>query len=66
MVSIIDLSDKIPNARIKIKSGTGFLTFGISTTILPIVYLSFSCKICIFNVLSGFDAFSDTVLIIQL
>ena len=32
-VCIIDLSEITPKARIKMKSGIGFLTFGIFTTI---------------------------------
>ena len=60
---IISLSDKTPNALIKINKGTGFLTFGTLTTILLLLYLTDGLTILIDKVRIGFDASSDTDLI---
>ena len=62
-ISIIALSLTIPNALNTIKSGTGFLTLGISTTIFLFVKLLSGATIFIDNVLFGFDTFSETLLI---
>ena len=50
----------MPNARIKIKRGTGFLTFGTFTTIWLFVLVGEGEAMRTDNVLTGFDESSDT------
>ena len=61
---MMSLSEMTPSARKTMKSGTGFLTFGIFTTIFLKVYFSLFtvCGATSFtdNVRIGFDTFSDT------
>ena len=59
-VSIIDLSERTPNALMTIKRGIGFFTFGILTTILLFVYFELGATIRTEVVLFGFDESSDT------
>ena len=65
-IVIISLSDKMPNARNKIKRGTGFLTFGIFTTIFLLVFPDLpkppptGATIFTESVRTGFDKFSET------
>ena len=63
MVSIISLSDSTPSARIKINSGTGFLTLGIFTTIWLLVNKEVGATISTLTVLTGLEASSETDLI---
>ena len=49
-----------PKALIKMKRGTGFLTFGTFTTIWLLVYFVEGLTILIDKVLTGFEASSDT------
>ena len=62
--SIISLSDIIPYALITINKGTGFLTLGIDTTIWLLDEEGCSATILTANVLTGFEASSDTDLIL--
>ena len=58
-IVMISLSEINPNARNTIKSGTGFRTFGILTTILLFVYLP-GATIRTENERIGLDTFSLT------
>ena len=57
------LSDITPSALITMKSGTGFLTLGILTTIWPFLHEGVAATILTESVLIGFEASSDTDLI---
>ena len=65
---MISLSEIMPNARNTITRGTGFLTFGIFTTMFPPEYLiefnrvqqENGIHIFTDNVRIGLDTFSDT------
>ena len=53
----------MPNALIKINRGTGFLTFGILTTILLLLNVDVGVTILTCNVLIGLEESSETDLI---
>ena len=57
------MSLKIPNARIKINNGTGFLMLGTFTNICPLLYLVSGRTILMLNVRIGLEESSDTDLI---
>ena len=57
---IISLSDSIPSARIRIKSGTGLRTLGTLTTICLFVNFEDGLTIRTESVRTGLDASSDT------
>ena len=58
--SITDLSDMTPNALIRINSGIGFFTLGISITIWLLVYLESGAIIFAEVYLMGLELSSDT------
>ena len=58
-VSIIDLSDNIPNALITINKGIGFLTLGITTTICLLVKEGVAPTNLTAVVLTGLEASSE-------
>ena len=56
----MSLSERIPNARKRMKSGTDFLTLGTLTTIFLFDIFALGATIFTDNVRIGLDTFSET------